>query len=453
MTALPNILNPLGQYFGLDALGLTLGNLWFGAENEDPETSPTQVYWDSLGTEPASQPISVVDGYPRRDGTPAQLFISGAFSIRARMKSATDNPSDGVLIFYLPSVANVVSTSTPGAWPMPIAFTQPTDTSPAANAWLGSYDVRWAAQLPANLGATTPAAGTGGGYAFDAPTGSAWTMTGRLNSTGEDHTTGTAICTLTWADGSHTPTLATTGGVTIDLPAGSRIDWYADSVDTTAINGLYWTVIAYVQGDGTGAYANLVTEAELTAAVADLQSQIDTLTASIGALQGYQVGDVKVFAGLAADLPAHWLPMDSDSVQVLAIADHPTLGALLSNTWGGDGSATFGIPPARYFRGANGTVTVGQLLDAQLETHNHATGLSFTLGSTVPAVYGTTDAGISTAPHQTVHTDNNAAVIQTYTSSGSVAPGTGTGTEVGTFGSETRPITAVFTFAIYAGPS
>ncbi len=445
MTALPAPLNPFGQFLNLAGTGTNLGHLWIGQENTDPEEFPQDVFWDELGTIPAEQPLSVVGGYVYRDDAPAPWYTSGAFSIRLRNRSLTSDPHDGSLIFYRASVPNLADLATPGPWPFPIAWTQPTDTSPAANAWLGGFVTPWAIQLPADLFNAV-------GWAFTPPSGGSYVATLRKNSTGEDHTTGTAIATMTWADGESAPTFATTGGVTIDLAADDRIDWYGAATNHS-INGMEWTIISYVQGDGTGAYAGLVTEAELTAAVASLQTQIDDLTAAVAAKQGYDVGDVKWFAGPSANLPSGWYALDSASVVILNISAYPALYAKIGTAWGGDGMTTFGIPPAnRYPRMAlTGTHAVGTLLDNSVESHNHSTGLSFTTGSTVPATYGTTNTDVPAGPHQTVHTDDNAPVVGTYTSTGSVAPGSGTGTEAGNFDTETRPDTAVFTCAIWTG--
>src|SRR5262245_57121297 len=123
MTALPNQLNPLAQYFSLAGFGLTLGHLWIGDENTDPEVTPKAVYWDKLGTIPVTQPLDVAYGYVWRDGAPAQYFVSGAYSIRGREKPTSgDDPTTGRQIFYLPSVSNPTDTAISGPWPYPMSF-------------------------------------------------------------------------------------------------------------------------------------------------------------------------------------------------------------------------------------------------------------------------------------------------------------------------------------------
>jgi len=60
------------------------GSLYFGVANQNPETSPITVYWDDALTQPAAQPISTINGFPARSGTPAQLFIDSDYSLTVR---------------------------------------------------------------------------------------------------------------------------------------------------------------------------------------------------------------------------------------------------------------------------------------------------------------------------------------------------------------------------------
>lgn len=274
MTALPAPLNPLGQYLNLSGTGLNQGHIWIGAEFEDPETNPIDVFWDSLGLYPAEQPLNVMGGYIYRDGEPAPFYVSGAFSIRARGKSLDSDPTHGPLVFYLPSVSNPVSTVTSGAWPFPMILGDLDDASPTSGQWLGGIAVPWAMQLPTNLYGAT-------GQVFFPPA-SNWTASLRLNSTGEDATTGTEIATMTiHTDGTFV--FSTTDGLNVDLPAGSHIDWYApiSGEADTSIKGIKWTWLGYVQGDGSGAYAYVVTQPELDAAVTELQEQIDDVNTAL----------------------------------------------------------------------------------------------------------------------------------------------------------------------------
>lgn len=76
--------NPFPQYFDTDGSPLDNGMLYFGAANQNPETSPITVYWDSAGTQPAAQPIKTLNGYTIRNGTPALVFVGSNYSLLVR---------------------------------------------------------------------------------------------------------------------------------------------------------------------------------------------------------------------------------------------------------------------------------------------------------------------------------------------------------------------------------
>ena len=76
--------NPYPGFVGFDRTPLELGNIYIGAENEDPETNPVTVYFDSGASQTASQPIRTIAGYPDQNGSPAQLWVTGKYSIRIR---------------------------------------------------------------------------------------------------------------------------------------------------------------------------------------------------------------------------------------------------------------------------------------------------------------------------------------------------------------------------------
>lgn len=72
--------SPFKTYTGLDGKPLNNGYVYFGLPNENPITSPIIVYWDVEGTIPAAQPLRTVNGYIMRSGTPANVFVDGAYS-------------------------------------------------------------------------------------------------------------------------------------------------------------------------------------------------------------------------------------------------------------------------------------------------------------------------------------------------------------------------------------
>lgn len=78
------VINPYPGFVGLDGKPLALGKIYIGVENEDPETNPVTVYYDSGASQTATQPIRTIAGYPDQNGSPAQLWVTGRYSIRIR---------------------------------------------------------------------------------------------------------------------------------------------------------------------------------------------------------------------------------------------------------------------------------------------------------------------------------------------------------------------------------
>jgi hypothetical protein len=84
--ALTQVTGPYPIFTDLDGTPLDDGYLYIGAINDDPETNPIQVFFDSNLTIPATQPIRTSNGYAYRNGTPALLYAGGEFSITIRNK-------------------------------------------------------------------------------------------------------------------------------------------------------------------------------------------------------------------------------------------------------------------------------------------------------------------------------------------------------------------------------
>jgi hypothetical protein len=78
------VTNPYPGFVGLDGKPLALGKIYIGVENEDPETNPVTVYFDDGASQTATQPIRTLAGYPDQNGSPAQLWVTGRYSIRIR---------------------------------------------------------------------------------------------------------------------------------------------------------------------------------------------------------------------------------------------------------------------------------------------------------------------------------------------------------------------------------
>jgi hypothetical protein len=90
--------SPLPLYPDLDGSPLDAGSIYFGTANQNPETSPITVYWDSAGTQPAAQPVRTLNGFPMRSGTPGQIYASGDYSLTVRN-------SAGRQVLYAPSAS------------------------------------------------------------------------------------------------------------------------------------------------------------------------------------------------------------------------------------------------------------------------------------------------------------------------------------------------------------
>lgn len=85
--SLTQIAAPYPIFTDVDGTPLDDGYIFIGQANQNPETNPIQVYWDSELTQPAPQPIRTNNGYPWRMGTPAMLYTDeGTFSVTVKNK-------------------------------------------------------------------------------------------------------------------------------------------------------------------------------------------------------------------------------------------------------------------------------------------------------------------------------------------------------------------------------
>jgi hypothetical protein len=67
--------------------------VFFGVPDANPETSPIPAFWDEAGTQPVAQPARTLAGYIVRNGTPARVYVEGAYSQTVRNKK-------GELVYY-----------------------------------------------------------------------------------------------------------------------------------------------------------------------------------------------------------------------------------------------------------------------------------------------------------------------------------------------------------------
>jgi len=77
----PTIKVPFPVFSDRSGLPVDDGSVFIGEAFMDAETNPVPVYWDSALTIAASQPIKTSGGYFYRNGTPANVFISGDYSL------------------------------------------------------------------------------------------------------------------------------------------------------------------------------------------------------------------------------------------------------------------------------------------------------------------------------------------------------------------------------------
>jgi len=81
------ILPPSLPYLDLDGNAIQSGFIWFGVAGSEASSNPIVVYWDRVLTQPASQPIGILNGYTYRAGTMANVFVNANdYSITIRNK-------------------------------------------------------------------------------------------------------------------------------------------------------------------------------------------------------------------------------------------------------------------------------------------------------------------------------------------------------------------------------
>lgn len=68
--------SPYPVFFDTDGTPLENGFIYIGTANQNPVTSPINVYWDEALTQQAAQPIRTLNGYASRNGTPSQLYTA-----------------------------------------------------------------------------------------------------------------------------------------------------------------------------------------------------------------------------------------------------------------------------------------------------------------------------------------------------------------------------------------
>ena len=135
---------PIPLYYDQYGNALDNGYLYFGAVNQNPETSPIPIYYDALGTQPAENPVRTLGGVPiRPPGTPTNIYTNTNFSLTVRaenrvqllhLPNSLDYDMDASLSLGVSSVSSSLQTvsSTLG-----VVGTLKTDLANAVNHALG----------------------------------------------------------------------------------------------------------------------------------------------------------------------------------------------------------------------------------------------------------------------------------------------------------------------------
>jgi hypothetical protein len=87
---------PVGQFTDINGKPLD-GQVFFGQPNLDPIANPITVYWDAAGTQPVTQPVVTVGGYPMNGGTRSNVFVNADYSILVRNRN-------GFTVFSAPNL-------------------------------------------------------------------------------------------------------------------------------------------------------------------------------------------------------------------------------------------------------------------------------------------------------------------------------------------------------------
>ena len=87
---------PVGQFTDINGNPLD-GQVFFGQPNLDTIANPITVYWDAAGTQPVTQPVVTVGGYPINGSTRSNVFVNADYSILVRNRN-------GFTVFSAPNL-------------------------------------------------------------------------------------------------------------------------------------------------------------------------------------------------------------------------------------------------------------------------------------------------------------------------------------------------------------
>lgn len=190
-----------------------------------------------------------------------------------------------------------------------------------------------------------------------------------------------------------------------------------------------------------------------------LQERITALAQAIGedikamqvTAQGALLGEMKLWSLAAA--PSGWALCQG---QVLNIADYPAAGALLGTTWGGDGTATFGLPDLRdrVPMGVSDTRALGTsgganriaLAQMHLPLHRHTTSIE------IPACSVASDEDATPGANRIMGVAGNAVVYTTTNADTTLKPFSAVSSSAGAgMPIDTTPAHVAVNYIIYLG--
>lgn len=70
------IANPFQQFFDTSGGPLNSGYIYLGESGTNAITNPIDIFWDEDASEPAAQPLTTLNGYIVRNGTPARVYTN-----------------------------------------------------------------------------------------------------------------------------------------------------------------------------------------------------------------------------------------------------------------------------------------------------------------------------------------------------------------------------------------
>lgn len=78
------VVPPQEVFYDANGTPLDGGFIYIGQADQNPETHPLAIYWDTGLTQPAAQPVRTVNGYPSNNGRAGTLYVAADYSMTIR---------------------------------------------------------------------------------------------------------------------------------------------------------------------------------------------------------------------------------------------------------------------------------------------------------------------------------------------------------------------------------